>query len=144
VGLKANYIQGMEPIRPFRLLDPSGRSLIWVKINSKKFHSNLADFNSPECHIRLCPRPDDSEERDGNRPRKVGCQSPDLITRPCHSQDGMHFRLKDEVHDWLEGMGIRYQFEYRYANNEFEPAWHVGFFQEEKDLAMAFKLAWSA
>lgn len=123
-----------KPIIPFRLLDRSGRSLIWVKVNDKRANTVKAYYESDECRIVVCPRPDGPGQRQDN------------ISRPCHSEghDGF-FRLKDNVHEWLVNCGMerRYQFEFRYANNDFEPGWHVGFLPEDKDKAMLFKLAWS-
>ena len=117
---------------PFRLLDPSGRSLVWVKINTDRAHTNQAFYDSDDCRIVLCPRPD-------------GPGSPQDLSRPCH-KEGMHtfFRLRDEVHEWLEnvGLGRGYQFEFRYANNELTPGWHVGFMPWNSDIAALFKLAW--
>ena len=121
-------------VEPFRLLDRSGRSLTWVKINDKKFSTSRAAYDSDECRIVMCPR----INGDGG--------SPDIITRPCHSNEGIFFRLKDEVHEWLTviGMGCRYQFEFRYANGSMEPGWHVGFLESDNDKAALFKLAWPA
>lgn len=121
-----------EQIQPFRLLDRSGRSLTWVKINDQKFSVNRADHASEQCRIMMCPRP----RPDG---------PPDIVSRPCHSFDGIFFRLKDEVHEWLASIGMdrRYQFEFRYANGSMEPAWHVGFLEEDNDKAALFKLTWT-
>jgi hypothetical protein len=123
-----------ELTRPFRLLDRSGRSLVWVMINDKRAHTVREFYHSPECHITVCPR-------------RNGAGSPqDNTSRPCHSegQDGF-FRLKDEVHEWLANCGMEraYQFEFRYANDDREPGWHVGFHEYDKDKAAMFKLAWN-
>lgn len=119
---------------PFRLLDPSGRSLIWVKINSKRAHTEINFYESDECRIILCPR---SEGPDWSQD----------LHRPCHreSADGF-FRLRDEVHEWLEvmGLGSRYQFEFRFANNDPKPGWHVGFYTRDSAIAALFKLTWGS
>jgi hypothetical protein len=121
-----------EHPRPFRLLDRTGRSLIWVKVNDKRANTVRDFYNGPDCRIVVCPRPD-------------GPYQPQDLIRPCHKEgmDGF-FRLKDEVHDWLVDTGLerRYQFEFRYANDDMEPGWHVGFLPEDRDMAALFKLAW--
>lgn len=102
-------------------------------VNDKRANTVRAFYDSDACRIEVCPRPG------GNG------QPQDNVSRPCHSegQDGF-FRLKDEVHEWLVNAGLEraYQFEFRYANNSFEPGWHVGFF--DKDKAALFKLAWGS
>lgn len=127
---------------PFRLLDPSGRSLIWVKFHSKRVSFIQSSFDSPNCLLRLCPRPDDSVELIGNRPKRSGSQTPDLISRPCFSDASVYFRLRDDVHQWLEDHHIPYQIELRYANGDNEPGWHLGFLPNQADLAVMFKLTW--
>lgn len=121
-----------EPTQPFRLLDRTGRSLIWVKVNDKRFSTHQAAYDSAECRIIMCPREDGAGS------------PPDIVSRPCFSEAGIFFRLKDEVHDWLAGIGMerRYQFEFRYANGEMEPAWYVGFLEEDRDKAALAKLTW--
>lgn len=120
-------------VQPFRLLDPSGRSLTWVKINSQEFSSSRTKYDSEDCRIVMCPR---------ERPSSP----PDIVTRPCHSDNGNVFRLKDEIHQWLADINMerRYQFEFRYANGSMEPGWHVGFLESDNDKAALFKLAWPA
>ena len=120
--------------QPFRLLDPSGRSLIWIKINDEKYSVSRPDYESDSCRIAMCPRSHGSGS------------PPDIVTRPCHSYNGTFFRLKDEVHGWLAGIGMerRYQFEFRYVNGAMTPAWHVGFLEADGDKAALFKLAWPA
>jgi hypothetical protein len=116
---------------PFRCLDRSGRSLVWVLLHEgKKFHTDRAHYASPACKIELCPRPNGKG------------QPQDITSRPCHSEGGDgFFRLKDEVHDWLENANTYYQLDFRY-NDDAVLGWHVGF--AEKDHAMLFKLAWGA
>lgn len=122
----------MEDGLPFRVIDRTGRNLHWVAINDKRANTVKAFYDSKDCRIIVCPRTN-------------GSGSPqDITSRPCHSegQDGF-FRLKDEVHEWLVNAGLEraYQFEFRYANNSFEPNWCVGFL--DKDKAALFKLAWA-
>lgn len=121
-----------ERPRPFRVLDRTGRSLVWVMINDKRANTVRSFYESSECRIVVCPR------------IRGDCSPQDLM-RPCHKEghDGF-FRLKDEVHEWLVNCSMerRYQFEFRYANDSMEPGWHVGFLPEDSDKAALFKLAW--
>jgi len=117
----------------FQLLDPSGRNLIWIKfLAGVSWHTLQTAYDSDECKIVFCPRPSKD-------------QVPDITSRPCHSEGNNFFRLKEEIHtSLLEMLGgePRYQLEFRYANNEPEPGWHVGFLEKDKDKAMLFKLTW--
>jgi hypothetical protein len=119
--------------QPFRLLDPSGRDLVWVEINDIRAHSDQAFYNGPDCRIVICPRPEN-----------FGPQ--DIVSRPCFkgSREGF-FRLRDEVHEWLVETFAgesRYQLEFRYAQGAKEPQWCVGFLPQDKDRAALFKLTW--
>lgn len=113
---------------PMRLLDRSGRSLHWVMIlKGKAWHTNQTVHYSPECLIEICPR-----EAEG--------QPYDILSRPCHSDQNLSFRLKDEVHGWLEEQDTYYQLEYRFL--DMQDGWCVGFLDPKH--AVHFKLRWGS
>lgn len=120
---------------PFRLLDPSGRTLVWVRINGLEAHHTNAFYQSDKCRIVAAPR-------------IGGPGTPQDNSRPCFraGTDFLAFRLRDEVHEWLEelGFGRKYQFEFRYANGSREPGWYVGFLPCDTNIAALFKLAWGS
>ena len=121
----------MEDGLPFRVIDRTSRNLFWVMINDNRANTDKEFYNSHECHIIVCPRPDGPG------------QPQDIISRPCFN-DGKnrYFRLKDEVHSWLLNAGLEraYQFEYRYTESGIL-GWYVGFL--DKAQAALFKLAWA-
>ena len=115
---------------PFRLLDPSGRTLVWVLINKgTDFHSKVDAYESDACKIILSPRPG-------------GPGTPqDIVSRPCYAMGSNgFFRLKDDMHEWFETLDLNYQLEYRYVG--LQDGWYVGFLPENKDKAALFKLTW--
>jgi hypothetical protein len=114
---------GVAMTKPFRILDYTGRSLHWVMIAGPTVHKIRSEWDACKV-LAFCPRPSPNEV-------------PDLVTRPFHSEDGMYFRLSDEMHQWLEDANLPYQLEFRYVG--MTAGWHVGF--REKEQAAMFKLS---
>lgn len=68
-------------------------------------------------------------------------QPQDSVTRPCHSENSRYFRLKDDLHNWLDERVSNYQLEFRYHENKI--GWFVGFHPDEKPMAVLFKLSFA-
>jgi len=107
--------------RVFVSWDP--RVLQWVKIDE------------PDAHC---------EHLTGKRDTQIVCCPYDhtrnfqIVERPSFKQGMTFWQIKDEIHDWLVGMGFKYAIDRRWDGQEF--GWKVGFLTKKE--AAAFKLAW--
>lgn len=102
----------VEQDPPFRLLDPSSRTLHWVFLGELKpvFDAGIVVCSPETSHYQI---------------------------RPAYRVDGKWYRLCDDIHDRLVESGNPYQFEDRYVDSR--RGWYVGFLHKEE--AMLFKLS---